>query len=91
MLVIDQAKDKGLKIKTIVYPTFREWKDEPFDKEIKIGNLGFYGIPTNEVYLRVIDCIDTNSDTQKTFWVKVTNNRKTKMLTTEWREKTNAR
>lgn len=75
----------------MTYPTFNEWKDDPFDKEIKIGTLGFYGIPTNEEYLRIIDCVDMESDSQRTFWIKVTNNRKTKSLTSEWRERTNAR
>jgi hypothetical protein len=42
-----EAKAKGLQIKSIIYPNFQEWKKSPFDREIKIGTLGFEGILQN--------------------------------------------
>jgi hypothetical protein len=90
-LIKNQAKNKGLKIKTFTHPTLKDWKDEPFDKEIKIGTLGLSGFPSNLQHYRILDCIDVTTNLPKTFWVKVTNNQRTKTLTTEWRESTNAR
>lgn len=86
-LIKSQAKEKGLKIKKINYPTLKDWKNEPFDREIKIGTLGLYGFPTNEEYYRILECVDLNSDLHKTFWVKATTNPRSNTLTTEWREK----
>ena len=61
-LIKNQAKDKGLKIKTFAHQTLKDWKDEPFDKEIKIGTLGLYGFLTNRQYYRILDCIEINSN-----------------------------
>lgn len=86
--VHNEAKIKGLQIKNIVYPTFREWENSPFDREIKIGSLGFEGIPYNREYYRVLKCQDP-SGSEKTIWVRVTRGYKTGALTLEWKDETN--
>lgn len=85
-LMKEEAKSKGLSICTITSPSLEELKEDPFDQRIKIGTLGFYGLPTNEYDYRILDCEDMSSGQHKRFWVKVTHHQRIKKLTTEWRE-----
>ncbi|WP_276373713.1 hypothetical protein [Chryseolinea sp. H1M3-3] len=82
--VYKEAKTRGLQIKSMINPTFQEWLDSPFEREIKVGTLGFEGIPYNREYYRVLKCLDTNSNLDVTMWVKVTRSYKTNKLTLEW-------
>src|SRR5205809_7542375 len=68
----DEAKTRGLEIKNMITPSFQEWQNSPFDREIKIGTLGFEGIPYNREYYRVLNCLDTKSNLGVTVWVRVT-------------------
>ena len=83
----NEAASTGLKIKKVIYPSFSEWNDSPFDKEIRIGTLGFEGIPYNRQYYRILKCQDQLSNADRTMWVRATRNYKTKMLTLEWKER----
>ncbi len=83
----NEATNRGLKIESIIYPGFTESGDSPFDAEIKIGALGFEGIPYNRQYYRVLKYHDQSSNSVKTVWVRATRNYKTKKVTLEWKEK----
>lgn len=78
-VIASQAKDKGLKIESFTHPTLKDWKEEPFDREIKIGTLGLSGFPSNRQYYRILECIEINSNQRKTYWVRVTNNYKKRL------------
>jgi flavodoxin len=80
-----EAKTKGLQIKSIIYPDLQEWKKSPFEREIKIGTLGFEGIPYNREYYRILKCKDSELN-EKTIWVRVTRSYKTGELTLEWKD-----
>ena len=83
-IVYKEAKTRGLEIRNMISPSFKEWKDSPFDREIKVGSLGFEGISYNREYYRILECLDTKSNSSVTIWVKVTRSDKTKKLTLEW-------
>jgi len=82
----NEAMTRGLKIKKVIYPSFNEWSDSPFDKEIRIGTLGFEGIPYNRQYYRILKYQDQSSNSERTMWVRATRSYKTKKLTLEWKE-----
>ena len=83
----NEAATRELKIIKVISPSFNEWSDSPFDKEIRIGTLGFEGIPYNRQYYRILKCVDQLSNSDRTMWVRATRSHKTKMLTLEWMEK----
>lgn len=82
--VCNEAKTRGFQIKKMISPSFKEWPDSPFERAIKIGTLGFEGIPSNREYYRVLKCLDTKSNLEVIIWVRATRNYKTKKLTLEW-------
>jgi hypothetical protein len=84
--VYKEAKARGLEIKSMVNPSLQEWPDSPFDREIKIGTLGFEGIPYDREYYRVLKCLDTKSNLVVRIWVRIIRNSKTKKLTLEFLE-----
>lgn len=85
-VIKNEATTRGLKIKSIIYPGFHESIDSPFDKEIRIGTLGFEGIPYSRQYYRILKCQDESANITRTMWVRATKNHKTKNVTLEWRE-----
>lgn len=84
--ILNHSKENGLTIKRIICPDTSHWKYSPFEDEIKIGTLGFHGIPTNEEYFRILVHVDPLTREEKHFWLKAINNRKTKKFSFEWRE-----
>src|SRR5262245_60730173 len=81
-----EAATRGLKIKSIIYPGFNESSDSPFKKEIRIGTLGFEGIPYNRQYYRILKCQDQSLASDRTIWVRATRSYKTKKVSLEWKE-----
>ena len=49
-------------MKSIVNPSFQQWPASSFESEIKIGTLGFEGIPYDREYYRVLKCLETKSN-----------------------------
>ncbi len=84
----NEVKDRGLRVIAITNPGFNKWSESPFENEIRIGSLGFEGIPSNRQYYRILKCYDELSNSEKIIWVRATRNSKTKKLTLEWIENT---
>lgn len=82
--VYREAKTRGLEIKSMVNPSFQQWPESPFERKIKIGTLGFEGIPFDREYYRVVKCLETKSNLDVTIWVRVRRSYKTKKLALEW-------
>lgn len=66
--IIDQAASRGLVVEDFRYAGGSDWKDSPFPDRIRIGIVGFYGVPSREEYVRILDCKTPIG--KKTFWVK---------------------
>ena len=82
--IYNEAKTRGLEIKNMISPSFKAWPHSPFERELKIGTLGFEGIPYNREYYRVLKCLDTKLNQDVTIWIRATRSYKTKKLTLEW-------
>jgi len=88
-VVLREAKIRNLQINSMISPTFSEWKNSPFNSEIKIGSLGFEGIPYNREFYRILKCKNPNSPSEQTIWVRITRSYKTGTLTLEWKDQAN--
>ncbi|WP_339786687.1 hypothetical protein [uncultured Imperialibacter sp.] len=81
--IIDQAKSRGLVVEDFRYAGGSDWKDSPFPDKIRVGTVGFHGVPDREEYVRILECRTPIG--KKTFWVKVIRKRR-KDFDYEWLE-----